>query len=123
MALLNLPLYNCEAVLSSSDKASEHGSAANSLNNEPSAAPPDGVEFSALADNLPVLCWMAYGDGSIFWYNRRWYEYTGTTPQGQKGWGWQSVHAPDKLPLVIARWKSALSTGQPFEMTFLPAGP
>ena len=61
---------------------------------------------------------MAYEDGNIFWYNRRWYEYTGTTPQGQKGWGWQSVHDPDKLPLVLARWKSALSTGQPFEMTF-----
>ena len=47
-------------------------------------------EFHLLADSIPELCWMARGDGHIFWYNARWYEYTGTTPEQMEGWGWQS---------------------------------
>ena len=35
--------------------------------------------FHALADNIPNLAWMAEADGWIFWYNKQWYDYTGTT--------------------------------------------
>lgn len=75
-------------------------------------------EFFTLADNIPALAWMAYADGNIFWYNRRWYEYTGTNREEQKGWGWQSVHDPDILPHVLERWNRSLEQGIPFEMTF-----
>ncbi|MBW4055152.1 MAG: PAS domain S-box protein, partial [Proteobacteria bacterium] len=37
-------------------------------------------QFRTLADAIPHMCWMANADGGIFWYNQRWYEYTGTTP-------------------------------------------
>ncbi len=77
-----------------------------------------GEEFTALADNIPTLCWMAYPDGNIFWYNRRWYEYTGTTIKSQEGWGWESVHDPDVLPRVQERWRHSLATGDDFEMVF-----
>jgi PAS domain S-box-containing protein len=75
-------------------------------------------EFETLADNIPSLCWMAYANGDIFWYNRRWYEYTGTDPESQVGWGWESVHDPEILPAVSERWRHSLSEGVPFEMTF-----
>ena len=74
--------------------------------------------FRTLADNIPALCWMADPSGSIFWYNSRWYEYTGTTPEAMQGWGWQSVHDPDVLPTVLERWRAALASGAPFEMIF-----
>ena len=61
---------------------------------------------------------MADADGSIFWYNRRWYEYTGTSPENQQGWGWTSVHDGHRLPDVLQRWKYSIATGEPFEMTF-----
>jgi PAS domain S-box-containing protein len=61
---------------------------------------------------------MAHADGHIFWYNERWYEYTGTTPDQMKGWGWQSVHDPEVLPSVLERWKSSIETGSRFEMEF-----
>ena len=32
-----------------------------------------------LFDTIPQLAWMARSDGYIFRYNRRWYEYTGTS--------------------------------------------
>ncbi len=75
-------------------------------------------QFQTLADGIPTLCWMAEPDGHIYWYNQRWYDYTGTTPGEMQGWGWQSVHDPDILPEVLTRWRASIATGVPFEMTF-----
>ena len=57
-------------------------------------------------------------DGFIEWYNQGWYDYTGTMPKDMEGWGWQSVHDPLTLPLVMERWKVAIQSGEPFEMAF-----
>ncbi len=84
-----------------------------------SASNPPAVEdFQLIAENLPTLCWIARSDGYIFWYNRRWHDYCGSTPAAMEGWGWQSVHDPDELPRVMANWTGSIETGQPFEMTF-----
>ncbi len=64
------------------------------------------------------LAWMANPDGWIFWYNRRWYEYTGSTPEQMEGWGWQSVHDQNQLESVMAKWVESIETGEPFDMTF-----
>jgi PAS domain S-box-containing protein len=74
--------------------------------------------FQALANGIPQLAWIAAADGSRYWYNQRWYEFTGTTPEEMQGWGWQRVHDPDFLPKVRARWSSAIAEGEPFEMEF-----
>jgi PAS domain S-box-containing protein len=76
------------------------------------------VQFRALAESIPQLAWMAEPDGHIFWYNRRWYEYTGTTLEEMAGWGWQSVHDPEVLPLVMQRWARSIESGEAFEMIF-----
>ncbi|WP_343346435.1 PAS domain S-box protein [Sphingomicrobium sp. XHP0239] len=75
-------------------------------------------QFRTLADSIPTLCWVAHADGSIYWYNSRWYEYTGTTEASMQGWGWQSVHDPEILPTVVERWSHSIATGEPFEMVF-----
>jgi PAS domain S-box-containing protein len=75
-------------------------------------------QFRVLADSIPQLAWMANSDGSISWFNRRWYEYTGTTFEQMKGWGWQSVHNPELLPATMAKYKQCFKSGEPFEMTF-----
>ncbi len=75
-------------------------------------------QFSELCDSMPQLLWMANPDGWIFWYNRRWYEYTGTSPEQMAGWGWQSVHDPNELPKVLEKWQTCIRTGEPFEMVF-----
>ena len=74
--------------------------------------------FLAMANGMPQLAWIAQSDGSINWYNERWYEFTGTRLEQMQGWGWQSVHHPDFLPKVLAGWRSALAEGEPFEMQF-----
>ena len=75
-------------------------------------------QFRTLANAIPHLCWMANADGWIFWYNERWYEYTGTTPAQMEGWGWQSVHDPEALPNVLEHWRASIDTGEPFDMVF-----
>jgi PAS domain S-box-containing protein len=86
------------------------------LNSSPDS--PAIEDFQLIAENLPTLCWIARGDGYIFWYNQRWHDYCGTTPDAMEGWGWQSVHDPDELPRVMANWTGSIESGQPFEMTF-----
>jgi PAS domain-containing protein len=76
-------------------------------------------QFRTLANTIPNLAWMANADGYIFWYNQRWFSYTDTTSEQMKGWGWQAVHDPEVLPLVLAGWKKSLSSGESFEMVFL----
>jgi PAS domain S-box-containing protein len=75
-------------------------------------------ELQTFADAIPTLAWSARADGWIEWYNAQWYAYTGTTLEDMQGWGWQSVHHPESLPIVLEEWTKAIATGQPFEMTF-----
>lgn len=75
-------------------------------------------KFRTLADNMPQLAWMADKTGWIFWYNKRWHEYTGSKPDQMEGWGWESVHDPDVLPNVIERWQGSIESGEPFDMVF-----
>ncbi len=75
-------------------------------------------QFGTLAEWIPQLAWMANPDGHIFWYNRRWYEYTGTTLEQMQGWGWQEVHDPEVLPSVLEKWKGSIATGTAFDMVF-----
>jgi len=84
----------------------------------PAEAPSGDFLFRDLVENLPDLAWTAHADGHIDYYNARWYEYTGTTLEEMQGWGWEKVHDPQMLPIVIERWRASIDSGQPFEMEF-----
>jgi PAS domain S-box-containing protein len=75
-------------------------------------------QFRAIAAYVPTLCWLARGDGYILWYNQRWHDYCGTKPEQMEGWGWQSVHDPEKLAGVLKAWQRSIALGEPFEMIF-----
>ena len=74
--------------------------------------------FRTLANSIPQLAWMADKTGWTFWYNQRWYDYTGTTFEDMQGWGWQSLHHPDYMDGVVARFSRSLQTGESWEDTF-----
>ncbi len=78
--------------------------------------------FRTFIDNLPLLAWTALPDGHIDFYNRRWYEYTGTNFEQMQGWGWEAVHDPAMLGAVRERWNLSLATGEPFELEFTLLG-
>lgn len=74
--------------------------------------------FRTMADNISQLAWMAAPDGYLFWYNQRWYDYTGTTFDSMRGWGWQHVHHPDYVDRVTEKFRQHLEMGEVWEDTF-----
>jgi PAS domain S-box-containing protein len=75
-------------------------------------------DLRALANSIPQLAWMANPDGEIFWFNRGWFEYTGTTPEQMADSGWKALHDPNMLSSVLERWAASLQNETPFEMEF-----
>ncbi|HET8844552.1 MAG TPA: ATP-binding protein, partial [Ktedonobacteraceae bacterium] len=76
------------------------------------------ARFRTLADNMSQLAWMADEVGEIFWYNKRWYDYTGTTLEEMKEQGWQKVHHPEHLQRVVEKLLASFQTGEKWEDTF-----
>ena len=76
------------------------------------------LEFRTLADNIPQLAWITDASGFIYWYNQRWFEFTGTTLADVEGSGWQRVHHPDHLERVVARFRHSIQTGESWEDVF-----
>jgi PAS domain S-box-containing protein len=74
--------------------------------------------FRTLANNIPQLAWMADETGYIFWYNDRWFDYTGTNLEQMAGWGWRKVHHPDHVERVVDKITRCFQTGDVWEDTF-----
>ena len=75
-------------------------------------------QFRSLANSIPQLAWMAHADSSVFWYNQRWYDYTGTTVDQVRGAGWSCLVDQDHLARVTQGIQRSWSTGEPWEDTF-----
>jgi PAS domain S-box-containing protein len=75
-------------------------------------------QFRTMVNAIPQLAWVAHADGLIFWYNQRWYDYTGTAPEQMTGAGWQRLLDPDLLPKVMEVWNESIANGRPFDMEF-----
>lgn len=69
------------------------------------------AKFRDLADNISQFAWMADADGSVFWYNRRWFEYTGSDPESARGRGWRRFVHPDQLEQVERRMARYIDGG------------
>jgi two-component system phosphate regulon sensor histidine kinase PhoR len=72
--------------------------------------------FKYLANNIPQMTWTNLPTGEVDYYNQRWYDYTGLSPQETKKWGWQNVVHPDDLGLTTERYLNAIRSGTIFEV-------
>ena len=64
------------------------------------------TQFRTLANTIPQLCWIADADGRVSWYNRRWHEYTGLTPEQMEDKPSQTVLDPEVSSKVRERWRA-----------------
>src|SRR3954447_14140178 len=76
------------------------------------------ARFRELADHISQFAWTADAAGWTYWYNQRWYDYSGTSFEEMQGWGWQKVHHPDHIDRVLRRIRQSFETGTPWEDTF-----
>ena len=74
-------------------------------------------DVELLAEAIPQLAWIADAEGSVYWFNQRWYEYTGTTLAEMSGFGWTKVHHPDQVEQMTARYRRSMASGRCFEDT------
>ena len=95
-----------------------HVQAAQSLSRLLASAEASERQFREVVENLPELAWTARPDGFIDYYNRRWFEYTGTSLDEMQGWSWISLIDPGHVEPVMGRWRHSIATGEPFEMEF-----
>lgn len=78
-----------------------------------SASKPD---FEAIVEHMPVLCGLVDTDGQAFWFNRRWYECVGGTPETSRGHGWQDFLPPDIRERIASRYAQGIAAGDGFDL-------
>jgi PAS domain S-box-containing protein len=64
---------------------------------------------------IPAMAWVARPDGSNEFVNRRWVQYTGLSPEGTAGSGWQSAIHPEDVNRYVAKRRASFASGEPFE--------
>lgn len=74
--------------------------------------------FRTMADNISQFAWMADSKGSVLWYNKRWYDYTGVTPEEMEDQGWKKIHHPDYVGRATEKFNHSIEYGVSWEDTF-----
>lgn len=75
------------------------------------------ARFRTLANAIPQLAWMADASGARYWFNDRWFEFTGVSFEEVTGFGWRKLHHPDHADRVIRGMQNAFDKGEAWEDT------
>ncbi|MBW4463634.1 MAG: PAS domain S-box protein [Nodosilinea sp. WJT8-NPBG4] len=73
------------------------------------------AEFRIISNAAPALVWVGAQDGSITFFNDRWYEFTGQTEAEAIGFGWANATHADDLARILPYWEHCRQTGEPYE--------
>lgn len=68
-----------------------------------------------IADLSPQIVWSARRNGSVEYFNRRWYEYSGA-PANENPTQWAPYVHPDDVARVNETWTKAVATGADYEV-------
>ena len=67
-----------------------------------------------IVNRTPALIYSARPDGYIDFFNQQSLEFLGLPFEEISGWRWTKLVHPDDLEGVLAKWRAALETGEPF---------
>ena len=73
------------------------------------------TRYRFLADAVPDCIFTATSEGQCDYFNQRWYEYTGLTPEESYGQRWMSALHSDDVTATRSRWATAIESGASFE--------
>src|SRR5258708_7449186 len=74
--------------------------------------------WRVLAKTVPQLVWTIQPDGSAMYFNQRYYDYTGASPEQALGHGWSQFLHPDDAEQALALRRHLLATGEPYEIEY-----
>ncbi|WP_133271543.1 PAS domain-containing protein [Hymenobacter radiodurans] len=72
-------------------------------------------QFHQVMEALPQMAWVSRPDGGVTYYNKRWYDFTGSNFEEMQDWGWEGFVHPADLATTVERWQTAVSQGTVFE--------
>jgi PAS domain S-box-containing protein len=72
-------------------------------------------KFRSIANVIPQMVWSSNVEGTEYYVNERWHEYTGIGEIDLAFDGWRGVVHPDDLGALLARWKISFAANTPFE--------
>ena len=75
-------------------------------------------EFQFVTDFMPQLIWVTKPDGYHYYFNKRWYDYTGLTHGKTEGEGWNAAFHPDDQERAWKEWQHSLATGEAYEIEY-----
>jgi len=76
------------------------------------------AKFHAITDSVDQMIWSTLPDGYHDFYNRRWYDFTGTPPGSTDGEEWNGMFHPEDQERAWAKWRHCLDTGEPYEIEY-----
>jgi PAS domain S-box-containing protein len=76
------------------------------------------AQLRLITDNMAQLAWMADAGGNAYWFNERWYQYTGTDLNHTVHQGWHNMLHPDYAEHIIKKYNHYISHGDTWEDTF-----
>jgi PAS domain S-box-containing protein len=74
--------------------------------------------YRFLSDTVPQIVWTAKPDGTLDYYNQRWFTYAGVDFEQMREMGWTSFVLPEDLPNCVTHWQRSIETGCDYEVEF-----
>lgn len=74
--------------------------------------------FRFMADAIPQLSWTARPDGYRDYFNKQWFEFTGTNYEGSAGQAWLELVHPADRKSVEKTWKHSCKNGLQYDIEF-----
>jgi len=71
-----------------------------------------------IADRVPQLIWTNDAHARTNYFNRRWYDYSGLTPDESYGRGWEAIVHPDDAASSTEKWRRAVEKGEVFDVEY-----
>jgi PAS domain S-box-containing protein len=72
-------------------------------------------ELRVTLDTIPVMVWRGGANGYVKHLNKRWFEYTGTTPEQVRGRRWKQCVHPDDLERHVRTGTDYVAAGTPID--------
>lgn len=76
------------------------------------------MHFRQLANSIPHIIWTSKFNGSMDFYNDRFYEYTGISETDEMLQSWKEVIHEEDYSHMIEKWTYSLCTGEPYQIEY-----
>ena len=73
-------------------------------------------ELRLTLDSIPTMTWRAAPNGYVQSLNKRWFDYTGSTPEQSQHNGWRSFVHPDDLAELVDSGRRNIPAGRPVDV-------